>query len=331
MDCLQPPLDESPPGSWHCPICPPLEPDPDTEMDYYTSNPAASHDAYERYGQSSEPSSSQQRSPNSYQGGGRQKSKASEGEDDGSDVDMVEDEEEDEEGGEEETKLHIPRTLPKKGRKRRPSKKTRVQYDSDDDEPVSLAVNKRSRGRGLSPARSRVIVRLRIPGKGKEREEEEQKGLFDDILGVTDRDTVKTAVENGDKMKFERSRIAADVSNFYLVTYSTYRLSRRRNLLLLLLRRHQILQKRFTRGRYIALPDRLLFIILYYQSILQLQACQPHLRPRLLVQASSLLLLVFEYALSDLGSMTYRPGTMLRFPRNMQIFQMVACGYVNSV
>lgn len=25
MDCLQPPLEEEPPGQWHCPLCPPLD------------------------------------------------------------------------------------------------------------------------------------------------------------------------------------------------------------------------------------------------------------------------------------------------------------------
>lgn len=208
MDCLQPPLEESPPGSWHCPMCPPLDPDPDTEMEYYTSNPESSHLTHETYGQSSDPSSSRQRAPNGHKRKGRQKGVASEDED--SDVDMVEEEAE--------AEVHIQRAAPKNRRKRRPSKKTRAQYDSDEDEPASPVINKRSRLRAASPVtpKPRMVVRLRIPGKGKEREDEEQKGLFEDILGVADRDTAKTTVENGDKMKFERSRMIAEVSACHL-------------------------------------------------------------------------------------------------------------------
>jgi len=72
-----------------------------------------------------------------------------------------------------------------------------------------------------------MVVRLRLPiqGKGKEKEEssdeEPAMGLFDDILTPEDRDTSKTAITQGDKLKFERSRQVADVS-FALIILRLY-------------------------------------------------------------------------------------------------------------
>ncbi|KAI9512997.1 acyl-CoA N-acyltransferase [Russula earlei] len=68
-----------------------------------------------------------------------------------------------------------------------------------------------------SPPR-RMVVRLRLPaqGKGKEREEssdeEPSKGLFDDILTPEDRDTSRTVITQADKLRFERSRQAAELN-----------------------------------------------------------------------------------------------------------------------
>jgi hypothetical protein len=72
-----------------------------------------------------------------------------------------------------------------------------------------------------------MVVRLRLPvqGKGKEKEdssdEEPLKGLFDDILTPEDRDTSRTAIAHADKLKFERSRQAADVSLFIIIFLDT--------------------------------------------------------------------------------------------------------------
>jgi hypothetical protein len=55
-------------------------------------------------------------------------------------------------------------------------------------------------------------VRLNL-GKGKE--EEEVKGLFDDILTPSDRDTTHTSIFNTDKQRFERSRILPEVHIFW--------------------------------------------------------------------------------------------------------------------
>ena len=71
-----------------------------------------------------------------------------------------------------------------------------------------------------------MVVRLRLPakgkGKGREVDDGPPKGLFDDILGPEDRDTTKTTVEFGDKQRFERSRVAAEVSNFQTMTTSLF-------------------------------------------------------------------------------------------------------------
>lgn len=70
----------------------------------------------------------------------------------------------------------------------------------------------------LSPPRPRKTVRLRVSnqkGKGRARDDEEEeetrKGLFDDILSVDDRDTLKTSIFNSDKDRFERARQLAEV------------------------------------------------------------------------------------------------------------------------
>jgi len=69
-----------------------------------------------------------------------------------------------------------------------------------------------------------MVVRLRLPaqGKGKEKEEssdeEASRNLFDDILTPEDRDTSRTAIVHADKLKFERSRQAADVSATLIIT-----------------------------------------------------------------------------------------------------------------
>jgi len=73
-----------------------------------------------------------------------------------------------------------------------------------------------------------MVVRLRLPaqGKGKEREEssdeELPKSLFDDILTPEDRDTSKTAIALSDKLKFERSRQAAEVSVILIISMVSF-------------------------------------------------------------------------------------------------------------
>jgi hypothetical protein len=97
--------------------------------------------------------------------------------------------------------------------------RARGRRNSDDEEASSPVSPKRPRLRVTSPVapRPRMVVRIRLPAKGKGKGREDslgpQKGLFDDILGVDDRDTARTTVEFLDKQRFERSRLIAEVSS----------------------------------------------------------------------------------------------------------------------
>lgn len=164
--------------------------------------------------ESMDPSSSRTHATNTYKGKGKRK--AAPTDDSDSDVDM------------EETDAGEGSSVVPKTRRRRASYKKgggRTRLDSDDDEASSPAPPKRPRILVASPVvpRPRMVVRLRLPakgkGKGREVDDGPPKGLFDDILGPEDRDTTKTTVEFGDKQRFERSRVAAEVSNFQTMTH----------------------------------------------------------------------------------------------------------------
>ena len=197
MDCLQPPLEESPPGRWHCPLCPPLT-ESSNGKGYY--NPNFVEDITDPSPSLSKPFTSKRK--------GKQKATSTDDEDV-----MGEDVEDDG------SSFMVP--TPQNRRRRKPSKKGKGHHhDSDDEDNESSSpavVPKRPRIRVTSPVapRPRMVVRLRLPNKGKghERDEDEgpQKGLFDDILAPDDRDTSKTAVEAGDKNRFEKSRLVAEV------------------------------------------------------------------------------------------------------------------------
>jgi hypothetical protein len=198
MDCLRPPLSESPPGKWHCPMCPPLDANAmlysETQLDpnalpFRDSSVASSSRSVPRYKNKgkgraiftdeSEADLDAQESPSAVKGRAKQK-------------------------------------YSRKGKARA------ISDDDDDDElPVRRQPKKvRMRVRSPSPPPyPRMVVRLRLPGrgKGKDREEEEsRKGMFDDILGVEERDTSKTTVIWADKQRFERSRLLADVSKPFI-------------------------------------------------------------------------------------------------------------------
>jgi hypothetical protein len=203
MDCLQPPLEDSPPGRWHCPMCPPLVQGPDG-MEYYPSPDQETQLPEDDEPEESMDPSSSQLHANKYNRKGKQKAVPIYDSD--SDVDM--------DGGDEDGVSLVAA----KNKRRKPYKKNRGKggQNSGDDEVSSTAPGKRPRIHVTSPvaSRPRMVVRLRLPakGKGKGREDDDsQKGLFDDILGVDDRDTTKTAVEFGDKQRFERSRLVAEV------------------------------------------------------------------------------------------------------------------------
>jgi hypothetical protein len=188
MDCLPIPLEESPPGRWHCPICPPLDPN--------NLHPQEIH--YEIHQEASVPSTSQ--SPGySAKGGGGLQGKSFLPNDRDVDWDIHE-------ASVVFNKNSRPKSV-KKGKARKPID------DPDDERHSPLRQTKRMRLRISSP-HPLPRIRLRL-GKGRDRDEDEEpkKGIFDDILSVDDRDTTKTLVEQSDKQRFERSRNAAEVND----------------------------------------------------------------------------------------------------------------------
>ena len=197
MDCLQPPLEESPPGRWHCPLCPPLT-ESSNGLEYY--NPDLIEEITDSSPSLLNPSSSKRQ--------GKRKATSADDDEDVMDEDL-----------DDGSSFVAP--TPQSRRRRKPSKKGGSRHhDSDDEDDGSsspIVSPKRPRIRITSPiaSRPRMVVRLRLPNKGKghERDEDEgpQKGLFDDILAPDDRDTSKTVVEAGDKHRFEKSRAAAEV------------------------------------------------------------------------------------------------------------------------
>ncbi|EGN99105.1 hypothetical protein SERLA73DRAFT_160636 [Serpula lacrymans var. lacrymans S7.3] len=195
MDCLQPPLQESPPGKWHCPYCPPVDQcyPPIFDPQFLSSQP--------------ETSNSSNISPQPVYQTKMDVDVDIEGEDEEAEQ-QEEEEEETEEAEPEEEEDSTP--VPQSKRKKKSSARKRA----NEEVPSSPVVRpiKRMRIRVHSPAPP-LVVRLRIPpkGKGKEREDdEERKNIFDDFLSPNERDTSKTTIEAYDKQRFEKSRLSAE-------------------------------------------------------------------------------------------------------------------------
>ena len=118
------------------------------------------------------------------------------------------------------------------GRKSRKGKE--VARDQDEQDPPTITpmpTIRRLRIRVNSPPppvleSETPTIRLRVParGKGKAREDavEEpfERGLFDDILSVDDRDVRETAIKDGDVLRYDRSRATAEVRRLFLVPIS---------------------------------------------------------------------------------------------------------------
>ncbi|KAI0249151.1 hypothetical protein BJV78DRAFT_718386 [Lactifluus subvellereus] len=192
MDCLTPPLQDSPPGKWHCPSC--------------THNPSGICEAvpqtpqeeglspFQQFRESSVTSTScsEVTQPRRPRGGKRRAATPATSERNG---DVLE--------------SHL---LPR-GRTRTLTRKA-MEHSS----PVKRPHLKITPPRPPESPPRRMVVRLRLPvqGKGKEKEEssdeEPAKGIFDDILNPDDRDTSRTAITPGDKLKFERSRQATELN-----------------------------------------------------------------------------------------------------------------------
>ncbi|KAF8842052.1 hypothetical protein BDN67DRAFT_979817 [Paxillus ammoniavirescens] len=199
MDCLLPPLEEEPPGKWHCPRCPP--PDlflPDTGSSLAHQDTFATEGLHHA---ESDP-----------KGKGRAPSEAdSEADVEADDNATTEDDDDDSssdssdsDSGDDNTAgpptPHRPQ--PVKWKKKPPKRTT---------EPRTPRPAKRMRIRVRSPAPP-LIVRLRLPpkGKGKEREDDAERNPFEDLLTPVDRDTSKTNIDSSDRVRFEKSRMAAD-------------------------------------------------------------------------------------------------------------------------
>lgn len=191
MDCLQPPLEEEPPGQWHCPLCPPLDilpPDPNSTL--------AQHGAFLPAGLDYPT--------------GKSDPDGSTGDLLGADPEMriqvddsSTDESSDSDSDSDETATAPTSRHPESVKKKRPAKRTEAQTPR----PV-----KRMRTKMRSPPPP-LIVRLRLPpkGKGKEREEDTEHNIFEDLLAPAERDTSKTSIDGFDRSRFEKSRLAAEV------------------------------------------------------------------------------------------------------------------------
>lgn len=191
MDCLRPPLEEEPPGRWHCPLCPPfdiLPPDPDSTL--------AQHDAFPPTGLDptgkSDPDGSNSDLP---------------GADPEMDIqvdDSSTDESSDSDSDSDETVSAPAARRPGLVKKKRPARRT---TETQTPRPA-----KRMRIKVRSPPPP-LIVRLRLPpkGKGKEREDDMEHNIFEDLLPPAERDTSKTSIDSFDRSRFEKSRLAAEV------------------------------------------------------------------------------------------------------------------------
>lgn len=207
MDCLQPPILEAPEGKWHCPLCPPLPP-PGYQLP--PPLPPGMNYPVEQSLQLQTPfRESSVASSSRIVGKGLPETIPATDE---SDVDV--------EGGD------TPTTNKQRSKKKSRSKgkaPMRSQTDEADATTAPVRTVKRMRLRLSSPApppppppKTLPVIRLRLPprGKGKGREEDPDdgaKGIFDDVLSAEDRDTSATTINNGDKQRFERSRVAVEV------------------------------------------------------------------------------------------------------------------------
>ncbi|KAI0925909.1 hypothetical protein AcV5_008515 [Taiwanofungus camphoratus] len=206
MDCLQPPILEAPEGKWHCPLCPPLPP-PGYQLP--PPLPPGMNYPVEQSLQLQTPfRESSVASSSRIVGNGLPETIPATDE---SDVDV--------EGGD------TPTTNKQRSKKKSRSKgkaPMRSQTDEADATTAPVRTVKRMRLRLSSPApppppppKTLPVIRLRLPprGKGKGREEDPDdgaKGIFDDVLSAEDRDTSATTINNGDKQRFERSRVAVE-------------------------------------------------------------------------------------------------------------------------
>lgn len=185
MDCLQPPLEEAPPGTWHCPMCP---------ASHFSLQPESS----ERQGSVVSAAGTDLQ--------GRVVEPKVDVENDNSDDSLSDDSSDsDSDSGSDDTNAVQTPTL-----KQRPNKRIKKPPKRKMEQPTPRPV-KRIRVR--SPIPRPLVVRLRIPpkGKGKEREDDPDRNIFEDLLSTTDRDMSKTGISESDRIRFEKSCLVAEV------------------------------------------------------------------------------------------------------------------------
>ncbi|KAI0346560.1 hypothetical protein BDW22DRAFT_1303490, partial [Trametopsis cervina] len=185
MDCLNPPLDNTPSGDWYCPTCLPLKQGKPEAASIAEFEPV---DFIASCAPSAEPI--------------RQPSVAS------SSRAVISDESE----GEPEADPTPGPSKPSTRRKPRPEGD--VSVPQTPSSPIQALRRPRIRISSPKPPPP-PIIRLKLParGKGKEREEEQEdaKGMFDDFLADEDRDVAATSISGADKARFEYSRVTAEV------------------------------------------------------------------------------------------------------------------------
>ncbi|GBE88242.1 hypothetical protein SCP_1300570 [Sparassis crispa] len=227
MDCLDPALVETPPGRWHCPLCPPLMPPPvhaSASAPEYQSPPYDEVDEVidPQLRQASVASTSHIPDYDHPDHGHPTRQAPHEvivvSESDDSDEDVVVEVDNDD-----------PPTTKRSHKKSKSRWKGKgLMLNEPDEADATLSVPRAVKRMRLrlsspvppgSPAKAMPVIRLRLPprGKGKAREEEPEEpksGMFDEFLNPEDRDTTSTSITNGDKQRFERSRVTAEEKLF---------------------------------------------------------------------------------------------------------------------
>ncbi|KAL4062857.1 hypothetical protein J3A83DRAFT_4108049 [Scleroderma citrinum] len=191
MDCLNPPLEKAPPGQWHCPGCPTLEP------------PLIQPDAFPQEGieYAIAPDTDAPRVDSEIELDVETSGEIN--------VDVTD--KDDSESNSSSSDSDSDDTAGAPTPRRPQSVKTKKKRPKRKSEPQTSRPPKRMRLTVRSPA-SPIMVRLRIPpkGKGKEREEDIEKNMFEDLLAPSERDVSKTSIDGTDRTRFDRSRLAAD-------------------------------------------------------------------------------------------------------------------------
>ncbi len=201
MSCFEPPFREPPEGIWHCPSCPRVG---ETFLEQYHSSQSPEIQEIDPslvpHRQSSV-ASWPEHMPQSDIPEYPLTTDASEMEGDPADP--------------------TPRRKSKLRKSRRVKDAARegeAQPEAGPSTPVPTVRRLRIRVNSPAAENETPTIRLRVParGKGKARDdgaaqEEAERGLFDDILSIEDRDVRDTSIKDSDMQRFERSRIHAEV------------------------------------------------------------------------------------------------------------------------